>query len=75
MLVLLGISTSIVVAVKWGGESSVDQQDKQLSILVILQIQLERLLHWNMAVRDFHILINLVKVSSHLKSLSSFLKS
>ncbi|XP_062977137.1 Fanconi anemia group D2 protein [Elgaria multicarinata webbii] len=26
------------------------------------QVQLEKLLHWNMAVRDFHILVNLVKV-------------
>nr|XP_056711354.1 Fanconi anemia group D2 protein [Euleptes europaea] len=26
------------------------------------EVQLEKLLHWNMAVRDFHILVNLVKV-------------
>ncbi|KAF7249877.1 hypothetical protein EYD10_04282 [Varanus komodoensis] len=35
------------------------------------EVQLEKLLHWNMAVRDFHILVNLVKedVQSLLKTL------
>ncbi|XP_065409268.1 Fanconi anemia group D2 protein isoform X10 [Chrysemys picta bellii] len=30
------------------------------------EVQLEKLLHWNMAVRDFHILVNLVKIHQDL---------
>ncbi|XP_066471071.1 Fanconi anemia group D2 protein isoform X2 [Tiliqua scincoides] len=38
------------------------------------EVQLEKLLHWNMAVRDFHILINLVKVFDSRPVLSVCLK-
>uniref|UniRef100_A0A803TXF0 FA complementation group D2 n=1 Tax=Anolis carolinensis TaxID=28377 RepID=A0A803TXF0_ANOCA len=34
--------------------------------------ELEKLLQWNMAVRDFHILVNLVKVKSHHTNLFPF---
>uniref|UniRef100_A0A8C6XPW3 FA complementation group D2 n=1 Tax=Naja naja TaxID=35670 RepID=A0A8C6XPW3_NAJNA len=44
------------------------------------EIQLEKLLHWNLAVRDFHILVNLVKVGNiHISYgrlfIETFLKS
>uniref|UniRef100_A0A8C3IPX3 FA complementation group D2 n=1 Tax=Chrysemys picta bellii TaxID=8478 RepID=A0A8C3IPX3_CHRPI len=38
------------------------------------EVQLEKLLHWNMAVRDFHILVNLVKVFDSRPVLSICLK-
>uniref|UniRef100_A0A670Z3A2 FA complementation group D2 n=1 Tax=Pseudonaja textilis TaxID=8673 RepID=A0A670Z3A2_PSETE len=38
------------------------------------EIQLEKLLHWNLAVRDFHILVNLVKVFDSRPVLSVCLK-
>uniref|UniRef100_A0A8C8RT95 FA complementation group D2 n=1 Tax=Pelusios castaneus TaxID=367368 RepID=A0A8C8RT95_9SAUR len=38
------------------------------------EVQLEKLLHWNMAVRDFHILVNLVKVFDSRPVLSVCLK-
>ncbi|XP_007437862.1 Fanconi anemia group D2 protein-like [Python bivittatus] len=38
------------------------------------EIELEKLLHWNMAVRDFHILVNLVKVFDSRPVLSVCLK-
>ncbi|KAG8128371.1 hypothetical protein E2320_015228 [Naja naja] len=38
------------------------------------EIQLEKLLHWNLAVRDFHILVNLVKVFDSRPVLSVSLK-
>uniref|UniRef100_A0A8C5SXL5 FA complementation group D2 n=1 Tax=Laticauda laticaudata TaxID=8630 RepID=A0A8C5SXL5_LATLA len=38
------------------------------------EIQLQKLLHWNLAVRDFHILINLVKVFDSRPVLSVCLK-
>uniref|UniRef100_A0A8D0G882 FA complementation group D2 n=1 Tax=Sphenodon punctatus TaxID=8508 RepID=A0A8D0G882_SPHPU len=38
------------------------------------EVQLEKLLHWNMAVRDFHILVNLVKVLDSRPVLSVCLK-
>uniref|UniRef100_A0A8D2LAN8 FA complementation group D2 n=1 Tax=Varanus komodoensis TaxID=61221 RepID=A0A8D2LAN8_VARKO len=38
------------------------------------EVQLEKLLHWNMAVRDFHILVNLVKVFDTRPVLSACLK-
>ncbi|EMP33964.1 Fanconi anemia group D2 protein [Chelonia mydas] len=38
------------------------------------KVQLEKLLHWNMAVRDFHILVNLVKVFDSRPVLSICLK-
>nr|XP_025046210.1 Fanconi anemia group D2 protein [Pelodiscus sinensis] len=42
--------------------------------VVTPQVQLEKLLHWNMAVRDFHILVNLVKVFDSRPVLSVCLK-
>uniref|UniRef100_A0A8D0BLI9 FA complementation group D2 n=1 Tax=Salvator merianae TaxID=96440 RepID=A0A8D0BLI9_SALMN len=39
------------------------------------EVQLEKLLHWNMAVRDFHILVNLVKVFDSRPVLSVCLKA
>uniref|UniRef100_A0A8C3T0C6 FA complementation group D2 n=1 Tax=Chelydra serpentina TaxID=8475 RepID=A0A8C3T0C6_CHESE len=33
---------------------------------LINSVQIEKLLHWNVAVRDFHILVNLVKVSTFI---------
>ncbi|XP_053890194.1 Fanconi anemia group D2 protein isoform X1 [Malaclemys terrapin pileata] len=38
------------------------------------EVQLEKLLHWNMTVRDFHILVNLVKVFDSRPVLSICLK-
>ncbi|XP_070594967.1 Fanconi anemia group D2 protein isoform X2 [Erythrolamprus reginae] len=38
------------------------------------EIQLEKVLHWNLAVRDFHILVNLVKVFDSRPVLSVCLK-
>lgn len=35
-------------------------------VSIIFQVQSEKLLVWNLAVRDFHILINMVKVQSHI---------
>uniref|UniRef100_A0A803TMP1 FA complementation group D2 n=1 Tax=Anolis carolinensis TaxID=28377 RepID=A0A803TMP1_ANOCA len=40
----------------------------------VLKVQLEKLLQWNMAVRDFHILVNLVKVFDSRPVLSVCLK-